>query len=97
MEKGKNNIWKAIYENHTIILKAVTHIIKIDVELEIDDRVFDSYTIGLEKKQIIDLKGTFVEDGKDYIVLIRIVAGRDIMTFPTMYINNQEIPITKIC
>lgn len=92
----KEHLWKAVYESHTIILKVTTHLVKIDVKLEIDDRFFDSYKIGLEKKQVIDLKGTFVENGKDYIVLIRVVAGRDIMTYPTMYINNQEIPITKV-
>ena len=96
-------IFKAKYENHTIIYTVKIKPTSVELELSIDDRFWDSSTIGLalhadkSDPRNADLQGTFVENGVDYSVLVRLKKTFvDLMDIaPTLYINNKEVPLIR--
>lgn len=90
--------FKTKYENHTIIYNVEPCFLGYKLELSIDDRFWDSAkSTDNSDPRNIDLQGSFVEKGEDFIVLVRLKKTfSDLVDIaPTLYINNKEVPLIR--
>lgn len=103
--RGNNmssTVFKAKYGNHTITYEIKSYMLKSEFELTIDNNYCDHKILGIAKNseinvRYVDLQGTFVDNGNDYIVLVRLQTSfSDLMQqVPVLYINNCEVPLIK--
>lgn len=103
--RGNNmssTVFKAKYGNHTITYEIETYTLKYEFKLTLDDNYCDHKILGIAKSseinvRYVDLQGTFVDNGNDYVVLVRLKTSFSDLTLlnPVLYINNSEVPLIR--